>query len=158
MSCSYYTFRSGSYYCMKKSDYINDDVYYKYCRGYDYSDCPIYKDEPASGCYLTSACVLAKGLPDDCYELATLRKYRDSWLSEQPECKSIIAKYYEIAPKIVAAIDKLENHKVIYEAIYEKMIAPCIALIEAGKMQETLALYRDMTLQLEEEYCYVTRG
>ena len=31
MSCSYYTFRQGDYYCTKKSDYVNEDVYYKYC-------------------------------------------------------------------------------------------------------------------------------
>lgn len=31
----------------------------------------------SSGCYLTSACVNAKGLPDDCEELTVLRNFRD---------------------------------------------------------------------------------
>ena len=30
MSCSYYTYRHG-YYCMKKSDNVNEDIYDK-CR------------------------------------------------------------------------------------------------------------------------------
>ena len=52
MSCSYYTFRQGDYYCTKKSDYVNEDVYYKYCRNWDYSDCPVYKGDTSGGCYL----------------------------------------------------------------------------------------------------------
>ena len=81
MSCSYYTFRQGDYYCTKKSDYVNEDVYYKYCRNWDYSDCPVYKGDTSGGCYLTSACMYSKGLPDDCYELETLRNFRDTWLN-----------------------------------------------------------------------------
>lgn len=37
----------------------------------------------SEGCFLTSACTEAHGLPDDCYELTTLRKYRDSILAKQ---------------------------------------------------------------------------
>ena len=34
-------------------------------------------DDNDSGCFLTTACIRAKGLPDDCMELQTLRAYRD---------------------------------------------------------------------------------
>ena len=78
MSCSYYTFRQGDYYCTKKSDYVNEDVYYKYCRNWDYSDCPVYKGDTSGGCYLTSACMYSKGLPDDCYELETQKWLKSS--------------------------------------------------------------------------------
>lgn len=154
MSCSYYSFRQGDYYCNKKRDYVNSDVYYKYCRNWDYGDCPIYKgDTSSSTCYLTSACVYAKGLADDCYELETLRKYRDTWLKSQTEGESLIKMYYEVAPKIVSVINDREDRKMIYEMIYDKMVKPCVNLIEQQKYMETLDLYREMTLKLSKEYC-----
>ena len=107
MSCPYYTFRSNDYYCTKNEDYVNSDVYYKYCRKYDYDDCPIYKgDSSSGGCYLTSACVEARGLPDDCMELQTLRDFRDNWLKQQPCGQDEVAEYYATAPRIVDKINK----------------------------------------------------
>lgn len=152
MSCSYYMFKSNDYYCAKKDDYVNSDVYYKYCRNYDYADCPIYKMDSSGGCYLTSACMYAKGLPDDCYELETLRKFRDTWLKSTEEGKAVIKQYYEIAPKIVSAINDTKDSKSVYEMLYEKMVKPCVDFIEQNKYQETMELYRDMTLQLKKEY------
>lgn len=153
MSCSYYTFRQGDYYCYKKEDYVNSDVYYKYCRNYDYADCPIYKGDTSGGCYLTSACMYAKGLPDDCYELETLRHFRDTWLKSSDVGEEVIKQYYEIAPRIVSAINERKDSKSVYEMIYEKMVKPCVEFIEQKKYQETMELYRSMTLQLEKKYC-----
>ena len=117
VSCSYYTFRQGDYYCNKKGDYVNEDVYWKYCRNYDYSDCPIYKGDTSGGCYLTSACMYAKGLSDDCYELQTLRNYRDGWLKLSEEGKQFVEQYYSIAPKIVSAINETKDSKSVYEML-----------------------------------------
>lgn len=152
MACSYYTFRQNDYYCMKKKDYVNSDTYYKYCRNYDYRDCPIYKDDPSGGCYLTSACMFAKGLPDNCYELETLRHYRDTWLMSSKEGQLIVKQYYAVAPKIVSSINDSEDSKVVYEMLYDKMVMPCVRLIEERKYRETMELYRDMTLKLEKRY------
>lgn len=153
MSCSYYTFRQNDYYCMKKRDYVNSDVYYKYCRNYDYADCPIYKGDTSGGCYLTSACMYAKGLPDDCYELETLRHFRDTWLNKTEEGKEIIKMYYEIAPKIVSAINDKPDSKNIYDMIYEKMVLTCVKFIEEQRFDETVELYKNMTLELQKVYC-----
>lgn len=157
MSCPFYKFESslfgGDYYCIKQEKTVNSDTYYKYCRNYDYSDCPIYKHQSSSGgCFLTSACTLARGLPDDCHELRTLRAFRDGWLKQTDDGITLIARYYEIAPKIVAAIDTLENRLEIYDDIYSNLVLPCVALIEAEDYQDALALYRDTTLRLEKEY------
>lgn len=160
MSCSYYeskgswSWGGGDYYCHKKQDYINSDIYYKYCRSYSYDECPIYKGGSSSGgCYLTSACVYAKGLPDDCYELQTLRFFRDSWLNRTETGRNEIKKYYDIAPRIVSRINETDDKKNTYEMIYEKMVKPCVRFIEQKQYQETLELYRNMTLLLEEKYC-----
>lgn len=153
MSCPYYTFRSNDFYCTKKSDYVNSDVYYKYCRNYDYDDCPIYKGDTSSGgCYLTSACVEAKGLPDDCVELTTLRDFRDNWLKKQPGGLAEVTEYYAVAPKIVKKINELPDAKEIWTEVYEKLVLTCVDLIHKGEMEESYKIYRDFSLMLAQQY------
>lgn len=153
MSCSYYTFRSNDYYCMKKQDYVNSDTYYKYCRNYDYDDCPIYKTESSSGgCYLTTACVRAKGLPDDCYELETLRQFRDGWLKVQPNGQADICHYYHTAPRIVAAIDESADSAATYDKLYAELVQPCVSMIEQKEYKGAYRLYRRISLELEQKY------
>ena len=152
MSCSYYTFRQGDYYCAKKQGYVNSDVYYKYCRNYDYDDCPIYKGDTSTGCYLTSACVEARGLADDCRELTVLRRFRDGWLSRQEGGAADIQEYYRTAPAIVAAIHRREDAPVIWERLYQELVAPCVTLIESGQMKEAYVLYRSTAEKLKEVY------
>ena len=160
MSCSFYQDKGDSWsfrpYCHKKKDYVNDDVYQRYCKNYSYDECPIYKDDgSSSSCYLTSACVYAKGLPDDCHELETLRRFRDTWLKKQPGGQELVKRYYAIAPKIVGTINDNPDRKGIWEEIYEKMVLPCVKLIEEGKNTETVELYHGWTERLEREYITV---
>lgn len=152
MSCSYYTFRQGDYYCMKKQDYVNSDVYYKYCRNYDYSDCPIYKGQDSGGCYLTSACVEARGLPDDCHELQTLRRFRDNWLRQQDGGEGDIAEYYAVAPAIVDAINASPQAHEVWERVYEDLIVPCVTWIEAGEYEKAYQMYKGTFVSLKNEY------
>ena len=154
MSCSFYEFRWNDYYCNKKHDYINEDLYKRYCRDYSYDECPIYKDEGSSsgGCYLTSACVNAKNLPDDCDELTTLRSFRDNWLKNQPCGACEVADYYEFAPKIVDAINALPNAQQIWEALYNDLILPCVEMIKGERMEEAHEAYRNAALKLKAEY------
>lgn len=42
MSCPYYKYDHG-YACTKSEKNVNEDIYWKYCRGYDYRECPWYK-------------------------------------------------------------------------------------------------------------------
>ena len=153
MACKYYRFKDNDFYCIKQKEYVDSDWYYDYCRDYSYDECDIYKEESSGGCYVTSACVEAMGLPDDCYELETLRRYRDTWLKNTDEGSDIIRMYYKIAPKIVEAIDKRADRECIYKMIYGNMVKPCVELIEHQKYQEALELYRKMTLELEKNYC-----
>lgn len=53
MSCPYYWY-DNHYACRKTGKDVNEDVYYKFCKNYDYDDCPIYKGQDTSGCFLTS--------------------------------------------------------------------------------------------------------
>lgn len=157
MSCKYYEFKNGDFYCNKQEEYVDSDTYYAYCRAYNYDECEIYKDDnyerPASGgCYLTTACVIAKQLPDNCYELETLRRYRDKWLRKREDGPRLIQMYYNVAPLIVNRINVLESKDEIYDLIYKKMVKPCVKLIEEEKNEEALLLYKQMTLWLKENY------
>lgn len=158
MSCPYYHWDHG-YACMKTGKNVNDDIYNKYCSNgyYDYSDCPIYKAEgssssSSSGCFLTSACVEAKGLPDDCRELTTLRRYRDEYLAKQDCGQCEINHYYHVAPQIVEKIKARPDALAVFEHIYDELVVPCVRHIDAGDMEAAHTLYRDCVLALEKEY------
>ena len=151
MSCPYYWY-NHHYACRKSGKDVNEDIYYKYCRDYDYSDCPIYKGEESSSCFLTSACVEAKGLADDCHELSVLRNFRESYLKPLPEGPSEIAEYYFVAPQIVESIHKRPDSLEIFNTIYESLVLPCVKMIESGKNEDAHRLYRSTVMELKEKY------
>ena len=68
-------------------------------------------DNDSGGCFLTTACTEAKGLPDNCRELETLRHFRDNYMMNVPEGKADIAHYYKTAPSIVNAINNSPTAK-----------------------------------------------
>ena len=59
-----------------------------------------------TGCFITTACVEHQGLPDDCAELQTLRKYRDVLVQEDDDFRSKVLEYYRKAPLIIQEIEK----------------------------------------------------
>lgn len=103
------------------------------------------------GCYLTTAGVRARGLADDCWELNTLRRFRDGYLRKIPDGESEIAAYYEIAPKIVKAVNEREDAQSVWNGVYEEMIAPCLALIGENRQEEAYRLYKAESLKLAEK-------
>lgn len=154
MSCPYY-YWNNHFACRKANKDVNEDIYYKYCRNYDYGDCPIYKGQSPSdsgGCYLTSACVAAKGLPDDCYELQTLRHFRDTYLTSKDNGVSEVAHYYRVAPHIVYEISSQANPQAIFSELYEVLVLPCVRLIEQAKLEDAYLLYKKIAIELEEKY------
>lgn len=60
--------------------------------------------------------------------------------------------YYDVAPKIVANINKLPDSKAIWEKMYEDLVIPCIKLIDEGKNEETYILYKNTVAELLEKY------
>ena len=155
MSCAYYSFRNNDYYCLKKGDYVNSDVYQRYCKNYSYDECPIYKGNPDSGgCYLTTACVEARGLPDDCEELTILRNFRDHWLKKQPGGAEKIAEYYATAPRIVAEVNKRTDAREIWNGLYDSLVAPCVQMIQRGEMEQARERYKKTALELKEQFAH----
>ena len=106
----------------------------------------------SGGCFITSTVCDSFGKPDDCYELTTFRNFRDNWLSTQPDGKNLIAQYYEIAPKIVAEIDKLPSAQNIYQSILSEYLQPCLKFIEEGENLKCKNIYINMVNNLKEKF------
>ena len=105
-------------------------------------------------CYITTAVCRSMHKPDDCYELAALRAYRDGYLSETEEGRHIVEEYYNIAPTIVKRIDREDGADEIYQGIWDEYLSPCIRLIEEDKKEECKELYVTMVRSLEKKYLY----
>ena len=105
-----------------------------------------------TGCFITTACVEHQGLPDDCAELQTLRKYRDVLVQEDDDFRSKVLEYYRKAPLIIQEIEKTGESAVIYNDLYHGMIQPCVSLLDEGKMDEAKSLYLNCYERLSKSY------
>lgn len=104
------------------------------------------------GCFLTTACVEARGLADDCLELKTLRAFRDNYMANLSNGQSEIEKYYEIAPEIVKSINSCANAKETWAFIYDKLIVPSVNMIKAGNFEKAYSHYKEYALMLGKRY------
>ena len=103
-------------------------------------------------CFITTAVCKSMNKPDDCYELRTLRAYRDQYLLQECQEQELVDEYYRIAPDIVKDIDRQPSCDIIYKNILEEYIQPCIQLIEEGENEACKELYIKMVRTLQEKY------
>jgi hypothetical protein len=103
-------------------------------------------------CFLTTACTRARGLPDDCFELETLRAFRDDYLLRQPGGSAVVEAYYDLAPRILEAIESRTDPDARFEQLYDELVAPCVRLIVSGKERAAVELYTETVRALERAY------
>ena len=101
---------------------------------------------PPEGCFITTACCEALGLDDDCFELRTLRRYRDDVLANKPGGMADIAAYYQLAPLILAQLPR-EARTETLRSVYARYILP--AALAARLELDTLA-YKLYVRMLDE--------
>lgn len=106
-------------------------------------------------CYITTAACQIRGMDDDCEELNILRRYRDNYMMTKQDGEKLIQEYYDIAPSIVKHINVRPDAKKIYDEIWDDYIAPCIADIREGKMEECLDLYILMVHRMKDRYFHL---
>ncbi len=111
--------------------YYDEDEYYGY------------------GCFLTTASVGAVGLADDCWELRTLRGFRDGFLSSFEAGRALVEDYYVRAPRIVDRISARDDSRAIWLKTYFGGILPSAIAARLGWNGVALRLYRRMTERLE---------
>ena len=110
-------------------------------------------DSDGGDCFLTTACVHHKGLPDDCDELSMLRFLRDEYMLQNKEGREMIQQYKKLGPEIVKAINSCENRAAIYEYMYEHMILPSVQLVKEGNYSEATTFYKTFVKSLKRQYC-----
>jgi hypothetical protein len=105
-----------------------------------------------SACFITTACCQARGLPDDCQELTVLRAFRDGWMSRQEGGEEMIAGYYRLAPRIVAAIETRPDVAAVWDGVYAS-VRQAVELIQRGQYEGALHVYRTAVVRLRDEHC-----
>lgn len=103
-------------------------------------------------CFLTTACVKARNLPDDCAELNILRAFRDNYVRNLPEGERVIQEYYDIAPKIVKKINQSKNALNIWKDLYHSLVDKSVKLIQAGRKSEAYENYKSIVKELKRRY------
>ena len=94
------------------------------------------------GCFITTAVCEFENLPDDCETLTILRGFRDGYVKKHyPE---LIASYYQIAPKLVAQLERKKAKEGIYEALRVIYLERCIVMIQNGEYEKAVNHYRSM--------------
>lgn len=105
-----------------------------------------------TACFITTACVEAQGLADDCEELKVLRTFRDEFVAKLPGGQEMLLEYDWIASQIVHAINKTKNPKTVYQQLFEDLVKKSVLLINSGKRQEAYDHYLKVTNELKQKY------
>ncbi len=106
---------------------------------------------PPEGCFITTACCELLGLGDDCFELRTLRRYRNGVLADMPGGRAAIERYYAEAPSILRRLPAQERTARLL-AVYARFILPCAIAARLGFADLTFRLYAHMMRELTEAY------
>jgi hypothetical protein len=97
------------------------------------------------GCFLTTATCEEVGLDDDCWELRTLRKFRDGWLARHDRGATDIARYYREAPAIAA---RLKGDSKALLKLYWTRIVPSALAAQLGANRLARRIYTRMMGEL----------
>jgi hypothetical protein len=106
---------------------------------------------PSGSCFLTTACCGVVGLADDCPELATLRSFRDRVMLATPEGRAHVARYYAVAPAILAEMQRRGDERVLL-TLYFTTILPAVAAARLGFNGLARGIYTAMMVRLERRY------
>ena len=114
----------------------------------------IYVEEYSEGCFITSAVCKTFGKPDDCRELMSFRAFRDTFMKKDDVLKNEVSNYYEIAPKICAAIDAKGEvaAKIEYEWIWNTYLSDAYDALNNNESKKAYEIYKSMVLKLQEIY------
>jgi hypothetical protein len=103
--------------------------------------------EVEESCFITTACCETLGLDDECFELRTLRRYRDEVLAKQPGGAEAIARYYWLAPQILARLRTKSRHATLL-SVYARYVLPAALAARLGFNRLAYRLYVAMLGEL----------
>lgn len=103
-------------------------------------------------CFIATACIKVKGLPDDCFELNVLRAFRDKYVKSLPQGEQLISEYYLIAPRILERINQTVSPRDVYLGIYEQLVLESLRLIQAREEGKAFENIVNIVNGLKQEY------
>lgn len=103
------------------------------------------------GCFITTATCEALGRPDDCFELRSLRQFRDRHMMATLAGRKQVREYYELAPQILASIDNSESARSL-GWIYFKYVLPSALLAALRCDRRAEDIYQLMMRRLKRRY------
>ena len=106
---------------------------------------------PSQGCFLTTACCEILGLDDDCFELRTLRRYRDKVLPTLPRGNEAIAAYYRLAPAILRRLPQHGRADLLL-SIYARFILPSAIAARLGLNNLAFQIYASLMGELARDF------
>jgi hypothetical protein len=107
---------------------------------------------PEEECFITTACCQVLGLDDDCFELRTLRRYRDEVLAKRPGGVAAIARYYEVAPQILKRLPE-ETRRPRLISVYARYVLPSALAARFGLNALAYCFYVRMIEELHSNGC-----
>jgi hypothetical protein len=99
-------------------------------------------------CFLTTATVDTLGLPDDCWELSSLRRFRDGPMRLNNQWRALVEDYDNIAPAIVEAVNARRDAKTIWARTYLSGVLPAAIYARIGLNTLAVWVYRRMVSRL----------
>lgn len=105
-----------------------------------------------SGCFVSTACVAAAGLSDNCHELTVLRSFRDGYVTTLPNGPNLIREYYALAPRVLTALQLSPYANEELGRLYAGLVLPAVALIERHEPRKAFDLYRSSIIDLRSRF------
>lgn len=136
----------GDCYCSRWGKYYDPDS-----SGCSYNDCESDGQEHGGGCYLTTAMCNVLGKEDDCYELNTLRVFREKYMRNDEEGKKLLKEYDRISPPIASRLLSSERKEEIASNMLKTFINIAIEKINGGNNIEAINIYKNMVVYVKEE-------
>lgn len=123
------------------------------CQGGGRNSCPTGKNSGGGGgCFITTTVFLTLNKDDNCYELSTIRKFRDEFMKKNELMRNDIFEYYEISPRICNAIDKLDNREYEYKQIWKNWLKLALRYIENNNNNDAYRIYKEMMFSLKKRF------
>lgn len=100
-------------------------------------------------CFFTTAAVDTAGLSDTCWELRTLRAFRDGPMQKRGDWKALVDTYARIAPPIVTAINFRPDARRIWARSWLFGILPAACMAKIGWDAIAVWIYLKLVQKLE---------
>ena len=156
MACSYYCWKGGlfggDYWCKKTDTRVDDNTYQKYCKNYNYDECPVYKHNESSGCFITTVTCEILGRQDDSVVMNDLRKFRDEVLHSDEKYNDILKEYDVIGPILADCIKIDPQREIMADGLYNNALVPIHELVNNKEYDKAVEKYYLMTLMLIKYY------